>query len=267
MEKSTINLWQVKKNYASLKMGFVFDSIIEGYTPAEIYVNHLQNPTISIVCEGHGFYFGGQALENAQYLEAVDFFQQQILDEQRKEKLRIAKIYYSSEAWEKILIDMLQEFKPEIYRRILFQHRLENRVHQPDLERDVIIKEIDGELLNSQLGFREPVIDEIIYMWGSLDKFLQSGFGYCAIKEQKIVTWCTQEYKSKNFCGIGIETLKDYQKQGMATVTVKHFLKKCAQLNIIPHWDCWKNNLPSIRVAEKNGFEKLIESKILFIRF
>lgn len=267
MEKLTDNLMRVKENYAALKMGFVFDSIISGNTLAEIYVNDPQDPTISIICEGHGFYFGGQVINSTQYTEAVNFFLKQILDEQRKKRLQVAKIYYSSEIWEKILLESLQELKPNLYERILFRHRLKNISHRPTRKRDVIIKEIDRELLNSQLGYREPVIDEIIYMWGSLENFFQSGFGYCAIKDQKIVTWCTAEYKSGNFCGIGIETLADYQKQGIATTTVEHFLSRCLQLKIIPHWDCWKNNLPSTRVAEKNGFERLIEYKILFLQF
>ena len=103
------NLMRLKENYAALKMGFVFDSIIAGNTPAEIYANDPENPTISIVCEGHGFYFGGQALSSTHYTQAVNFFLKQILDEQRKERLGIAMIYYSSEIWEKILVESLQE--------------------------------------------------------------------------------------------------------------------------------------------------------------
>lgn len=267
MQKLTNNLIRLKENYAALKMGFVFDSIIEGNTPAEIFANDVHNPTISIVCEGHGFYFGGEAIDRTQYYEAVNFFKEQILDENRKRKLGIAKIYYSSEIWKKILIESLNEYKPRSYEKILFQHRLEEISHHPNNDPDLIIKEIDRELINSQLGYVEPVINEIKYMWGSLEKFYKDGFGYCAIKDQNIVSWCTAEYKSQKYCGIGIETIEDYQKQGIATITAYHLLKKCLHLNLIPHWDCWKSNIPSVKVAEKNGFKKLTDYNILFIRF
>ena len=71
--------------------------------------------------------------------------------------------------------------------------------------------------------------------------------------------WCTAEYVSPGVCGVGIETLEPYQKRGLATVAAQTFVQHAMRLGWQVHWDSWLNNTPSIRVAEKAGFEKVTE--------
>jgi RimJ/RimL family protein N-acetyltransferase len=60
---------------------------------------------------------------------------------------------------------------------------------------------------------------------------------------------------SEGKCGIGIETVEEHQGKGFATAVAAEFVRHALALGFKPHWDCWANNLPSIRVAEKVGFE------------
>jgi RimJ/RimL family protein N-acetyltransferase len=103
-------------------------------------------------------------------------------------------------------------------------------------------------------------------MWGSAERFLATGFGYCAIVGRAIVGWCTAEYTSRRACGIGIETIPEYQNQGVATALGAAFVVACAGAGVVPYWDSWTSNLPSVRVAEKLGFRKAQEYEILVIR-
>jgi len=34
-------------------------------------------------------------------------------------------------------------------------------------------------------------------------------------------------------------------------------MEYCAERAITPHWDAWTNNLPSVAVAEKAGFQQI----------
>jgi hypothetical protein len=70
---------------------------------------------------------------------------------------------------------------------------------------------------------------------------------------------------SKHSCGIGVETIELFQNKGIASKTVFYFVEKCRILNIVPYWDSWKNNISSIKVAEKQGFKQILDYKIVHI--
>jgi RimJ/RimL family protein N-acetyltransferase len=69
------------------------------------------------------------------------------------------------------------------------------------------------------------------------------------------VCWCIAEYVSDGRCGMGIETIPQYQNRGLATLAARAVAAECDARNITAHWDSWKDNHPSVRVAEKLGFE------------
>lgn len=261
------NVLNIKNNYKSLKMDFVFDSIIERNTLAEIYINNLEDPTVSIICEGHLIYLGGTSNDIKDYKEVVDYFRNSILDEERRSKLGVVRIIYSSEICKKALLDSLGDFDIHIYDRVLYNHSLKSIPSQLLTDKDIKILEIDKILLSKNLINTKSVVDEITLMWGSIENFSETGFGYCAIKGDMIIGWCTSEYMSKKACGIGIETAKDFQGQGVASSLTECLLNKCFKLNLIPHWDSWKQNIPSVKVAEKTGFKEIMNYKVLFIRF
>jgi RimJ/RimL family protein N-acetyltransferase len=87
------------------------------------------------------------------------------------------------------------------------------------------------------------------------------------IYKDEIVCRCTAEYVSTFKCGIGIETDKKYRNRGLATLLASVFVDYCISKDIVPHWDSWNNNLPSIRVAENVGFEKISDYSVYFGSF
>jgi RimJ/RimL family protein N-acetyltransferase len=88
-------------------------------------------------------------------------------------------------------------------------------------------------------------------MWTSITRFMKCGFGFNLATGNKVVSWCTSEYMSKDKCGIGIATLREYQNRGLATITASAFVEHSHQRSIQPHWECNVENLASRRVAEK----------------
>jgi RimJ/RimL family protein N-acetyltransferase len=115
---------------------------------------------------------------------------------------------------------------------------------------------IDRSLLETgSLENCEDVRREIVWMWPSLDRYYQYGFGRAAAAGNRIVCWCTSEYCSESFCGIGIETVPDMQNQGIATAAACRFVSASLERGLTPHWEADVENPASIRVAEKAGFE------------
>lgn len=262
--KSGVNI--IKNNYAELKMDFVFDSIIEGYVSKEIYVSSNEKPSASIVHEGNIFYFGGEPSSEEVYREAVEFFKKELLPDSKEKGHSMVKVLFTSSKWKDVIEDILDGYQHKCFERTLFVHKFQNIPEGKALDEELSILEVDKLLLDKRLKNAEQMIDEIEKMWGSVDAFLKDGFGFCVIKNNEILCWCTGEYKSKAACGIGIETAREYQGQGIATLAATSFVKKCKTLGIIPYWDSWKENIPSVRTAERVGFEKILDYEAMLIR-
>jgi GNAT superfamily N-acetyltransferase len=114
---------------------------------------------------------------------------------------------------------------------------------------------IDADLLGqSGLENLGEVIEEIGWMWPSLERFLQAGFGVAARIERRLACWCTAEYVSPQACGIGIATHPPDQGLGLATAVTAAFIAESLRRGLRPHWECAAHNAASLRVAEKCGF-------------
>jgi RimJ/RimL family protein N-acetyltransferase len=121
---------------------------------------------------------------------------------------------------------------------------------------------IDRALLSSPaLANIEHIRSEIQSMWPSEERFSTHGFGWAAAVENQLVCWCTAEYLSADRCGIGIATVPEFERRGVATATAAQFVREASQRGMTPYWECRADNIGSIRVAEKLGFELLTQER------
>jgi RimJ/RimL family protein N-acetyltransferase len=123
---------------------------------------------------------------------------------------------------------------------------------------DLHFHQIDRAFLErDDLANLDEIRGEVAWMWPSLDRFYAHGFGIAAVSADTAVCWCTAEYVSRSLCGIGIATVPDFQRRGIATAAAVHFVEESLRRGLIPHWECNEQNFPSLRLAEKIGFTLL----------
>jgi hypothetical protein len=115
-------------------------------------------------------------------------------------------------------------------------------------------------LARDDLAYIEHVRAEVAWMWPSLQRFIDHGFGVAALAGNKVVCWCTAEYVSPAACGIGTETLRAYRGRGIATAAAVAFVAEALARGVQPHWEADFQNVASIRVAEKVGFDRILEA-------
>ena len=88
------------------------------------------------------------------------------------------------------------------------------------------VRQIDADLLaTDRLRGIEILRNEIQTGWHSVEDFLHTGFGFCLLRKNEIVTWCTAEYVSDGKCGVGIETAVEHMRRGFATITASAFVE------------------------------------------
>lgn len=126
-------------------------------------------------------------------------------------------------------------------------------VNQPQLPSQFELKQLDADVL--QLPSAQPILQEIRWMWPSLERFLTNGLGLAIQVEQTLVAWCTAEYVSSQRCGLGIETLEAYQQQGLGYALATAMIVACRQRGLQVHWECSSKNLASYRLAQKLGLQ------------
>jgi RimJ/RimL family protein N-acetyltransferase len=54
-------------------------------------------------------------------------------------------------------------------------------------------------------------------------------------------------------------TAESHQNKGLGTLVACAFIAHCLKHDLVPNWDCWTSNRPSVVLAEKLGFEARVE--------
>jgi len=192
----------------------------------------------------------------------------QFIPEGTKRRLGMFKVYYTSEFGKSRIAGLFNHMPLIEAERSLYVFPNENILNNKNLiPTGFHVQQIDKNLLSSNLKNIQDVISEIESCWNTLKHFLDKGFGFCLLNNNEVACWCTAEYVSDGRCGIGIETVEQFMNRGFATLTTNAFLEYCVSNQIAAHWDSWKANLPSIKVAEKVGFKKELDYSVFLGKF
>jgi len=252
----------VREDYLRLYI----DALIEGNAPGRIWVDGLGNPRSAYAWdETHCHYLVGVG-GNRDFNEILRrLLNDEIIPDARKTGNSIFKFYHTA-GWESAIGDICGIQPMRRGRR--FYRFNKSSVQKKESPLEFSIEVIDKNLLQSKrLQNMDLVRGEISSCWNSLDDFLEKGFGLSLRHHDEIVGWCTGEYVSDRVCGIGIEVLEKHQGKGLATVMASSFVEYCLHKGITPHWDSFDDNVPSLRVAEKIGFERVSEYSVYFGSF
>jgi hypothetical protein len=60
-----------------------------------------------------------------------------------------------------------------------------------------------------------------------------------------------------------VETVEKYRRRGFAVLATSAFVERCLESGVVSHWDCWADNLPSVKTAERVGFTKIYDHTVL----
>lgn len=241
------------------------DAIAAGNTPAMAWADDRKQPAAAYLWDkAHCHFFVGDAVSPA-FVQAVrELIRLELAPKAVAEGKAFLKIHTSSTAWESQIASIF-EFAALVRRERVFL--VLESLRRPDWRQSIppgfVVRPIDAELLDSDsLAGIDVLREEIATGWHSQEDFLRTGFGFCLLGGDAIVTWCTAEYASAGKCGIGIETAVEHMRRGYATLTASAFVEHASGLGIRPYWDSWKANLPSVMVARKVGFRFLAEYQV-----
>ncbi len=147
-------------------------------------------------------------------------------------------------------------------RRCFFEYTNKYPTTNFNLPSGYELKEINVQLLSKIHGSIVPAL-----FWNDLNGFLEHGKGYCVIHDDNIAAWAFSAAISSTEIDIGIETNKDYQHRGFASIVANRMIQYAFEEGKKPVWACHYKNVASEKLAKKIDFVKKTECSIIKTKY
>jgi RimJ/RimL family protein N-acetyltransferase len=223
-------------------------AILNGDSAGEVYVDDVGQPQTAYIRAGDGHYLAGVP-DNHSFNVAVNA---------ALPRDTYFVLFCNPEQWQDALDVVLKDtYALRAARRYYTLQQLKMADWRDRIPEGFSMHPVDAKLLAKGLKNTDSVLDWIDEEWMSVDAYLEQGFGFCLVHDAEIVSWSLADYVSGNRCEIGITTAWEHRRQGLGTLAAAaNAAQTVAQGFTTIGWHCWDNNVGSIGVAEKVGFQK-----------
>ena len=243
---------------------------LAGESPAEVYVDDPTAPQAALlILWNHRIYLAGTPT-NQEFSSAFSaLLYERYVPQEGTERPFIRPIDFTPSSWEDRLPSLFPDIESFRAERQYYCIHLSKPIPPPSLPEGFVLRKVDEALLaQSSLGNHQSLVEEVHSESPSVDDFLQHKFGYCLQYGQELVGWCLSEYNHGNQCELGIETLEEFQRRGLATATALATMAYAQSEGITRiGWHCWKRNVASSGLARKLGFEHVEDYPVWYCRF
>lgn len=229
--------------FPEYKWNYIVDAILEG-SMGKVLVNDQENPcVVALSLPQHKIYILGG---DAQHPAAREFLAQlpgltplwlgmkgwkELLYEVHQGKIIALKRFaFSSESLDLAKLKGIRSQLPGKFRieRVTLQQAQQITAEKSDLA------------TGQSLGFT------------SSEDFIERGFAYCALEQEKIVCVASTGAVCAKGIEIQIDTHKKYRRQGLASAVGAALIIKCLENGIDPNWDAATED--SAGLAKKLGY-------------
>lgn len=221
-------------------------AIIDNHISGKIYMDESEK-TVLIGTDSGIFFVAGDETNNGFHRLFLEIYNS------RKNENKRFTLFSPSKEWDPV-INMLFEKELRQMHRYSFHFNKSkfSKLKKNGVPKEFKVMRIDEKILSKSLEFNESYLNGY---WGSVSNFLENGFGYCILHNDIIASECVSIFGSSQIAEIDIATQNKYRGMGLAQNVSEVFIEHCNEKNVKPNWDCDVNNLGSIKLAERLGFE------------
>lgn len=248
----------VRPLFCTLDFHLTSAAVLDGNNPGQVFVDDLTKPQSAFMFSPEGCYLAGNP-HNGVFNHALSeaLRRREIIDPQVEELWFIC----SPEGWQAQLAEWVHPSHPAAIARrhyVSRQLRYDWRAHIPA---GFALHRLDESLLNRpSLSIPGHIKGWMENNWGSTESFLQRGLGFVTLYANaegtaQLVAWSLADCRSGAACEIGIRTVPEYRRCGLATITAAAAVEYALSQGFsMVGWQCSEDNLGSIGTAEKVGF-------------
>ncbi|OEH91966.1 GNAT family N-acetyltransferase [Bacillus solimangrovi] len=239
-------------------------SIIENNNSGAIFVDDVSKPKTALVWNQgmRGFYFIGDH-ENKLFLEKITSFIENDITMFLKEKgINHFEVSGTTSEWEETTEDLFCHKNLRNWSQVIYSLNRKNHINSSSVENKYKIYSLGDEKVNYQEFSNWTYYNDVLTdFWGDITKLLNKGNCYYAVDGLEIIGICYSGFVTSNTKTIGLETDEKYRNQGIGYHLAMNCISDILDEGKLLWWDCMKENLPSIALAEKLGFVKKEEYK------
>ena len=245
--------------FEPLQYHLAISALIDGYIPGRIWVDDNKNIETAVIWDTRYSYYLSGNEDNYEFnMDFDDLLAKMIAPEALKRNIDMYFIICPP-YWEKKILnnEVLVDWFPKRIPRCYYTFRKKVTAGKDSIPPGFALNRVDKNLLESTLVNIDTLIDEVKDIIASVDEFIQRGFaGYCLVHENEVVSWCLS-FMYKSSCEYTVQTVKEYQKRGFGTITTAALIDSCLSSGVTSlGWHCGQENVASMRLAEKVGFER-----------
>lgn len=101
--------------------------------------------------------------------------------------------------------------------------------------------------------------------WNNRQDFIKKGLPFVSKDQHTIKSICYAAASEDGFAEIDVFTNEKYRGMGYAKEAVRGFIQNCLAENISPLWDCYSNNIGSMKTAKSIGFIESYRYEFLIV--
>lgn len=246
---------RVRPLFEGLRYNLVVDSVLDGHTPGWVFADCTPSPTVALIWNRQdAILIAGDSHNSSMHAKLREQVLGPIVADAGRRGIPTLSVHYFPESWEGALEQILRGRQPEKARRRYYQPGPLKVAWRASLPSGSDMRPIDQGLLAEDLGNVMHVRGWVLSFWRSIRAFEETGFGFCLLRGETIVSWCLSVYASGTAYELGVATIPEVRNQGSATLTTAACVEHCLERGRVPHWHCWDDNYASVAVAEKVGF-------------
>jgi GNAT superfamily N-acetyltransferase len=252
---------RVRPLFAALRYNLVVDSMIDGHTPAWVFVDRADAPRSALMWNRQdAMLVAGDAASPAFNRAAHTVITTQIIPDARERYIPELSLHYDGAAWQAQADVVLRGLKPAPAGRLCYHFDRLKVDWRSRMAPGLTMRRIDLALLaHEALPNVEHVRGWVASFWRPLEDFVEHSFGYALLKTlpeggQQVVSWCLAVYVSGANYELGLATMPDHRRQGYATLVAAAGVEQAVAREAVPHWHCWADNAGSRATAERVGF-------------
>lgn len=220
-------------------------SVINGVMPGEIFVNNIDNPTVTLIKTCECNLIAGDSNDvvfNSEISSELDFWDQLTPD---------------TSEWIDIIPTIHKNPYVRKYKRRHYILSIDDFTEcNMTLIDGFVIEKVDIGLLRQNSYENSEKLLEWVENWGDDAMFQKYGTGYFIHNGKVIVSWSLSDCSFDNKIAIGIHTDERYRKNGFGKIVVSATIKDCfAKGYETIDWLCVDSNKSSSIIAEKLGFK------------
>lgn len=220
-------------------------SVINGVMPGEIYVNNIDNPTVTLIKTCECNLIAGSCDDvvfNSEVSSVLDFWNPLTPD---------------TSEWVDIIPTIHKNHFIKKYKRRHYILSIDDfKYYNTTLTDGFLIEKVDIDLLKLNSYENSEKLLEWVEHWGDDATFQKYGTGYFIHNDKAIVSWSLSDCSFDKKIAIGIYTDERYRKNGFAKIVVSETIKDCfAKGYDTIDWLCVDSNKGSRQIAEKVGFK------------